>query len=87
MGKPCCTWKSVRLMACLASTWISCVEIVSCYKSPAFCHVLALAQQAVMEVQSLVVALSTFTCLRRSWSETEAEMERQSRDLSFLHGC
>lgn len=40
-------------MACLASVWISCVEIVSCYKSPAFCHVLALAQQAVIEVQFL----------------------------------
>lgn len=40
-------------MACLASTWISCVEIVSCYNPPAFCHGLALAQQAVIEVQVL----------------------------------
>lgn len=40
-------------MVCLASTWISSLEFVSCYKPPPFCHGLALAQRAVIEVQAL----------------------------------
>lgn len=62
--------------------WLSCVEIVCCYKPPAFCHGLALAQQAVIEIQVLGCSLE-YIYMRRSWSKTKAEMERQSRDLSL----
>lgn len=74
-------------MACLASEWISCVEMVSCYKPPAFCHVLASAQQAVSEVQVLACNFEYIYLPEEELKQNQSTNGKAEQRPELLHGC
>lgn len=74
-------------MACLALMWISCVEIVSCYKPPAFCHDLALAQQDVIEVQVLGCSFEYIYLSEEELEQNQSRNGKAEQRPEFLHEC